>query len=1113
MAGRLQSHQLPSGLYVSGKLEQPKERPPTMAARAMPYTGGDIKKSGELGRMFDISVNDPTSFQRPPSIFSGESARQPPPRVPSASSSNPNSGSVRSGSQSGLIRKSSGPLSQLQPTGLITSGPLNSSGPIGSGSRRSGQIDQHHQTSNTRSSKPKYGSGVTVLNSDPIRVGFRVPKAVIWAVIVVAGMGLLIGAFYLWRRGLMSFIKNHPDAVIRGAIDGQFIKVVTCGSIPLESSYQRIPRCVYVSTELYEYKGFCGKSANLKHRCFSWGCRHAERYVSDFYISDFQSGLRALVKAGYGSKVSPIVKPTTVANVTSQTKDLSPSFLQWLADRNLSNDNSAMRLKEGYIKEGSTVSVMGMVRRHDNVLMIIPPAESVATGCKWWRCLLPTYVDGLIITCDENQNADVIPDDSKQATGVLSTVNASFLRTRTELFSSLNSLWKAPVFYIHSVEATAIKLPSRSSNKVNISGLMSVAQGNRTSYEPKHGDLIALTKAARPTRVDDLNPLILGYVFSVEDELHFSVHSSKTISIDEQFSFRSGCFSYEFDHKHSYLEGFAQRRCQLESHQECPSSKYREQSVSSRNWGNDVSGIMRSANLNTSQESAILSCLETRNLRDKASVKLIWGPPGTGKTKTVATLLFALLNLSCKTVVCAPTNTAVVEVASRLLALFKKSSSSEHSTYGLGNILLVGNRARMGIDDRGNDDLLNVFLEHRISKLRKLFSPLTGWERSLESVIDILENVESSYKKYLLLNERREIKVESKNILTTFARQALRRARSFLQEKQGSFTLDCFNKLIRVDCLQTLRLLSKRFEIPASLINEDIRTFCLQNAHIIFCTASGAAEMTAERTGSIDLLVVDEAAQLKECESVAALKLQGLHHAVLIGDELQLPAMVQSEVCERAKFGRSLFERLVLIGHKKHLLNVQYRMHPSISLFPNMEFYDGNISDAEIVKESTYQKRFLRGNMFGSFSFINVGLGKEEFGDGHSPKNMVEVAVVSEILTNLFKVSSEAKTKMSVGVISPYKAQVRAIQERIGDKYTSVSDQLFTLNVRSVDGFQGGEEDIIIISTVRNNGNGNIGFLSNRQRANVALTRARHCLWVIGNERTLELSGSIWTNL
>ena len=103
--------------------------------------------------------------------------------------------------------------------------------------------------------------------------------------------------------------------------------------------------------------------------------------------------------------------------------------------------------------------------------------------------------------------------------------------------------------------------------------------------------------------------------------------------------------------------------------------------------------------------------------------------------------------------------------------------------------------------------------------------------------------------------------------------------------------------------------------------------------------------------------------------------------------------------------------------------------------------------------------------------------------------------------------------KMSVGVITPYKGQVRAIQERIRDKYSSLSGQQFTLNVRSVDGFQGGEEDIIIISTVRSNSNGKVGFLNNRQRANVALTRARHCLWVIGNETTLALSGSIWATL
>ena len=84
------------------------------------------------------------------------------------------------------------------------------------------------------------------------------------------------------------------------------------------------------------------------------------------------------------------------------------------------------------------------------------------------------------------------------------------------------------------------------------------------------------------------------------------------------------------------------------------------------------------------------------------------------------------------------------------------------------------------------------------------------------------------------------------------------------------------------------------------------------------------------------------------------------------------------------------------------------------------------------------------------------------------------------------------KQKVRVGCISPYKAQVFAIQEKLGQTYSTDVDSEFSVNVRSVDGFQGGEEDVIIISTVRCNGNGAVGFLSNHQRANVALTRARY---------------------
>jgi hypothetical protein len=423
MGSRIPSHQLSNGLFVSGRPDQHlKDRQPTIASRAIPYTGGDVKKSGELGKMFDIPVVD----HGPPPVLK-------PSR--NSSSSQHNSGSVRSGPNSGPVgnkssgsgpigKKSSGPL---QPTGLITSGPLGSS--IG---RRSGQLEGP--------AKAVYGSSVTSL-SEEVKFGFKMSKVAMWVLLVVVVMGLLVGGFLtvavkkvfilvaavsilvpiiitaVWnccwkKRGLLGFLTRYPDAELRGAIDGQFVKVtgvVTCGSIPLESSFQRVPRCVYVSTELYEYRGLGGRSANPKHRFFSWARRHSEKYVADFYISDFQSGLRALVKAGYGAKVSPFVKSATVVDVRKGHKDLSSNFLGWLSNRSLSSDERVMRLKEGYIKEGSTVSVMGVVRRHENVLMIVPPTEPIATGCQWGRCLLPTYVEGIVLTCDDTQNGDVIP--------------------------------------------------------------------------------------------------------------------------------------------------------------------------------------------------------------------------------------------------------------------------------------------------------------------------------------------------------------------------------------------------------------------------------------------------------------------------------------------------------------------------------------------------------------------------------------------------------------------------------------------------------------------------------------------------------------------------------
>ncbi|XP_023765475.1 uncharacterized membrane protein At1g16860 [Lactuca sativa] len=477
MSSRFPSHQLNNGLYVSGRPEPPKEKAPPMSSTAVPYTGGDIKKSGELGKMFDVDHGSSRPrksghLANPPlrtgsmgggggggggntnrmSSLSGN--------VPGASLKKTSSGPLNkhgepirksSGPQgvglTGLTsasRQNSGPLPPVLPaTGLLTSGPILS-GPLNSsgGPRKSsGPLDVSGSIKSRSTSMVK-NQAVTHLSQDDGHSFFRsFPKLVFWSIVLLFVMGFIAAVFILaavgnpillvvvvvlfaivslgfaWnacfgRKAVIKFISEYPDAELRTAKDGQFVKVsgvVTCGNVPLESSFQRVPRCVYTSTSLYEYRGWDSKAANSTHRRFTWGLRSMERHVVDFYISDFQSGLRALVKTGYGARVTPYVEESSVIDIDQSNKDMSPQFIRWLAERNLSSDDRVMRLKEGYIKEGSSVSVMGVVQRNDNVLMIVPPPDPIPTGCLWNRCMLPSSLDGVILRCEDSSNHDVIP--------------------------------------------------------------------------------------------------------------------------------------------------------------------------------------------------------------------------------------------------------------------------------------------------------------------------------------------------------------------------------------------------------------------------------------------------------------------------------------------------------------------------------------------------------------------------------------------------------------------------------------------------------------------------------------------------------------------------------
>ncbi|CAH8307530.1 unnamed protein product [Eruca vesicaria subsp. sativa] len=786
---------------------------------------------------------------------------------------------------------------------------------------------------------------------------------------------------------------------------------------------------------------------------------------------------------------------------------------------------------------------------------------------------------------------DKIPNTFPSSTEYFkSFVNPIIEETHAALLSSMETLRRAPTFKIWEIKpAKDFKPPTNLYYEVTLQTMSDDNMSNEDRKLLEFNDLIGMTEK-KAYRIDDLRcsnePYLLALVCGVkEDNPHLiTILASKPID-DNMVTTKGGkgvkknislfgvylinmmtniriWTALHPDPKGGNLKLISRV---LQSNNEVGDESCASCQENSENIiiiQNHVKRRLRTFKLNSSQENAILRCLEAKSCHHCNTIKLIWGPPGTGKTKTTSVLLLNLLKMRCRTLTCAPTNIAVLEVASRVVKLV--SESLRFCGYGLGDIVLFGNQERMKISDR--EDLFDVFLDYRVEKLYKCFQAVTGWRANANRMISLLNDPKEVYDQSFIENECEEKK---RPTFTQFVEERFRKLRTDLHFQFSTLCLHVptalfsfhvaekmnqTNDLLRImtvsdefgedendtrkqDCMKKmLESICESFELPDFIGKFGLKQLCLENSYLIFCTASSSAKL--HMSYPIQLLVIDEAAQLKECESAIPLQLPGLQHAVLIGDEKQLPAMVQSKIASEADLGRSLFERLVLLGYKKELLNMQYRMHPSISIFPNKEFYGMRILDAPFVRMRSYEKKFLPGKMFGPYSFINTPYGREQFGQGHSLKNIVEVSVVAEIVSKLYSVSRKLGRSISVGVISPYKAQVFAIQEKIGEKYNNTSEQ-FTVSVRSVDGFQGVEEDIIIISTVRSNGKGAIGFLSNQQRTNVALTRARYlnstilnvvklyfcvvldslnfvcryCLWILGNEWTLTNNKSVWRQL
>jgi hypothetical protein len=389
------------------------------------------------------------------------------------------------------------------------------------------------------------------------------------------------------------------------------------------------------------------------------------------------------------------------------------------------------------------------------------------------------------------------------------------------------------------------------------------------------------------------------------------------------------------------------------------------------------------SNLNESQTNAVLACLRKMHCNHKLSVELIWGPPGTGKTKTISTLVFTLLRMGCRTLTCAPTNVAIKEVASRVLKLVKESFETDNgvddSFCSFGDILLFGNKERLKV----GSDMNMIYLDYRVKSLTKCLGPRTGWRHCFASMIDLLEDCVSQFHVFLDNeltkvsehdNEKENKEIESRDETDSsegkcksfldFLRkrfvatsEPLKKCllvfcthlpKKYILEKnfQNIFSLigllESFKSLLfkdnveskkleelfshsevapdisqslmdipfllnarRKECLSLLKKLKGSFNelnLPSFMNKWSIMDFCFKAASLIFCTASTSYKLHSVSIKPLDILVIDEAAQLKECESIIPLQLPGLRHAILFGDERQLPAMIESKVCNAIWF-------------------------------------------------------------------------------------------------------------------------------------------------------------------------------------------------------------------
>ena len=450
--------------------------------------------------------------------------------------------------------------------------------------------------------------------------------------------------------------------------------------------------------------------------------------------------------------------------------------------------------------------------------------------------------------------------------------------------------------------------------------------------------------------------------------------------------------------------------------------------------------------LNESQKKAIENALSCENFY------LIHGPFGTGKTRTLVELISQETRQNHKVLATAESNAAVDNILERLMENKKL------------------NLTRLGHPQRVSKHNISQTLAYKVEN-HKLNKKISKIHKKIDNLIE-------KRKVYTKPTPQYRRGYGDYDIL--FNASKCKGGRGISAEKMKSMA-----KWIEYNQeIDELHDEIKRVE------NKMIRDI-IETSDVILSTNSSAALESIART-KFDVAIIDEASQAT-IPSVL-IPIAKAHRFILAGDHKQLPPTIISDKAQGLE--KTLFEELIRIyPFKSQLLNVQYRMNSLLMKFPNSEFYNNNLKSDSSVDDIDINDIINSDDKEDAMLFIDTSniddIGEKHLKDSKSIINQLEADIAVKFANDYLKLGLE---ETDIGIISPYADQVKIIQDRT------------PVEVKTVDGFQGREKEIIIISTVRSNEDGNIGFLRDLRRLNVAITRAKRKLIIIGNINTLKIN-------